>query len=392
LREIHAAATSAIVNHVSQPTPASDRKASGTLFGFRMLGIPVRFHFTFHILVILLLSAGMSAPEYISGYWLYLIGLFASAMLHEAAHMLAGRCFGARTAEMVMYPLGGQFRFERALKPVEELCVSLSGPLVNLALAVGISQYLTRTHQAVEVKFSALIQPTDDSVLARLALANLLIASFNLLPAFPMDGGHILRALLGLMRRETQAARAATWAGRMLAITLGLYGLLAQQYILVFFFAPLIYLGAARESTATENRVMTSGVPVRSAMIREFHKLTHGDTIRDAANLLLATAQKDFPVLHGESVVGLLSRGLLLRALARQGPNTYVAGVMDREFLRLEAEMELADALALIAPSGPCALVMDGDNLVGLLSSDNLSEFVLFRRFGIGPSASNGAS
>jgi Zn-dependent protease/CBS domain-containing protein len=379
------------VNHVSQPTPASDRKASGTLFGFRMLGIPVRFHFTFHIMVVLLLSAGMSAPEYIAGYWLYLIGLFASAMLHEAAHMLAGRWFGAQTAEIVIYPLGGQFRFERALKPVEELCVSLSGPLVNLALALGIFHYLTRTHQTVDVKFSALIQPTDDSVLARLALANLLIASFNLLPAFPMDGGRILRALLTPMRRETQAARAATWAGRMLAMMLILYGLFAQQYILVFF-GIFAYLGAARESTATENRVMTSGVPVRSAMIREFHRLTHGDTIRDAANLLLATAQKDFPVLHGESVVGLLSRGLLLRALARQGPNTYVAGVMDREFLRLEPGMELADALSLIAPSGPCALVMEGDSLVGLLTSDNLSEFVLFRRFGIGPSASNGAS
>jgi Zn-dependent protease/CBS domain-containing protein len=356
-----------------------------------MLGIPVRFHFTFHILMILLLSAGMSAPEYIAGYWLYLIGLFASAMLHEAAHMLAGRWFGAQTAEIVIYPLGGQFRFERALKPVEELCVSLSGPLVNLALALGIFQYLTRTHQTADVKFSALIQPSDDSVLARLALANLLIASFNLLPAFPMDGGRILRALLTPMRRETQAARAATWAGRMLAMMLGLYGLLAQQYILVFL-AFFVYLGAARESTATENRVMTSGVPVRSAMIREFHKLTHGDTIRDAANLLLATAQKDFPVVHGDNVVGLLNRGLLLRALARQGPNTYVAGVMDREFLRLEPGMELADALSMIAPSGPCALVMEGNNLVGLLNSDNLSEFVLFRRFGIGPAASNGAS
>jgi CBS domain-containing protein len=288
----------------------------------------------------------------------------------------------------VMYPVGGQFRYERALKPVEELCISLSGPLVNLALAVGISSYLTRTHQAADVKFSALIQPTDDSVLARLALANLLIASFNLLPAFPLDGGRILRALLTWMGRETQATRAATWAGRTLAITLILYGLFEQQIILVFLGA-FVYLGAARESTATETRVMTSGVPVRSAMIREFHKLAHGDTIRDAANLVLATAQKDFPVVHGDSVVGLLSRNLLLRALARQGPNTYVAGVMDREFLRLEAGMELADALSLIAPSGPCALVMEGDNLVGLLSSDILSEFVLFRRFGIGPPASN---
>jgi len=99
----------------------------------------------------------------------------------------------------------------------------------------------------------------------------------------------------------------------------------------------------------------------------------------------LATCQKDFPVVHGDQVVGLLGRAALLRALAREGPNTYVAGVMDRDFLRLEPGMDLAQALPLIPPAGPCALIMDGENLVGLLNTENFSEFVLLRGYGVEP-------
>jgi Zn-dependent protease len=372
-----------MVKPVSQSTTAGDRgKTSGTLFGFRMMGIPIRFHFTFHLLVILLLSTATINPGYVGAYWLYLIGIFASVLLHEIAHTLAGLVFGVRTREIVMYPVGGQSTLARPLKPLEELCVALSGPLVNLALAAGIFSYLARIHQSADIKFSSLIQPTDDSVLSRLLMGNLLLGAFNLLPAFPMDGGRILRALLSLVKPETEAARTAAWTGRSLAMSLGLYGLLAQQYIVVFF-AFFLYLGAARESSSAENRIMTSGVPVRAAMIREFHKLSHGDTLRDAVHLLLATAQKDFPVVHGDRVVGLLDRGALLRALSREGPNAYVAGVMDRDFLRIEPNMDLAQALPMIPPAEPCALVMDGENLVGLLNADNLSEFVLLRRFGI---------
>jgi stage IV sporulation protein FB len=172
--------------------------------------------------------------------------------------------------------------------------------------------------------------------------------------------------------------------GRMLAISMGLYGLLAPDFILVFF-AFFIYLGAAQEGAAALGRTLTHGIPVRAAMITEFHTLGHGDTVRDAANLLLSTSQQDFPVMHGDQVVGLLGRNLLLKALASEGPDAYVAGVMDREFLQLEPAMDLAEVLPLMAQAGRCALVMDGAKLNGLLTTDNLSEFLLLRRFGMEP-------
>jgi predicted transcriptional regulator len=120
-------------------------------------------------------------------------------------------------------------------------------------------------------------------------------------------------------------------------------------------------------------------------MITEFYTLQHGHTIRDAANLLLSTSQQDFPVIHSEQVVGLLGRNLLLKSLAAEGPDAYVAGVMDRDFLSLEPATDLAEVLPLMAQAGRCALVMDGAKLLGLLTTDNLSEFLLLRRFGMEP-------
>ena len=352
--------------------------------GFSLFGVPVRLHFTFILLVIFLIVTDLGARQTSSRYAVFLVGLFASVLLHEMAHAFVGMRFGVRTTEIVMFPIGGLSRMARMLKPSEELWIAIAGPMVNILLSLGIFVYMFYMRQAVPINVADLLQPTDANALARLAYGNLLLAGFNLLPAFPMDGGRILRALLCFIRPEDQATRTAAWMGRMLAISMGLYGLLAPQFMLVFF-AFFIYLGAAQESAAAMGRTLSHGIPVRAAMITEFHTLEHGHTIRDAANLLLSTSQQDFPVIHGDQVVGLLGRNRLLKALASEGPDAYVAGVMDREFLLLEPATDLAEVLPLMAQAGRCALVMDRTNLLGLLTTDNLSEFLLLRRFGMEP-------
>jgi CBS domain-containing protein len=267
------------------------------------------------------------------------------------------------------------------------LWISLAGPFMNLLLAAALFGLAVATHQVFPSKFSDLIndlaQPSE-AVVARLGFANLLLALFNLLPAFPMDGGRALRALLSYIRPEAEATRIAAWMGRVLAISMGLYGLLAPQFMLVFV-AFFVWLGAAQEATAALGRTLTQGIPVRAAMITEFHSLEHGDTVRDAANLLLSTSQQDFPIMHAGQVVGLMDRNVLLKALAQEGPDAYVAGVMDRDFLVLKPTQDLAEVLPLMAQAGRCALVMEGDNLRGLLTTDNLAEFLLLRRFGMEP-------
>ncbi|MEO7651054.1 MAG: CBS domain-containing protein, partial [Bryobacteraceae bacterium] len=222
-----------------------------------------------------------------------------------------------------------------------------------------------------------LSEPTDANLAQRLALGNVILAIFNMLPAYPMDGGRVLRALLARWRSEEEATRIAAGTGQMLAIMMGLYGLLSSNFMLVFI-AMFVYLGATQEAAAARGRTLTAGFPVRAAMITDFRTLQHGDTIRDAGNLLLATSQQDFPVMNGSAVLGLLTRSALIRAMLNQGADSYVAGAMDREFLRLDPEMDLSEVLSQTL--GTCALVMEDDNLLGLLTTENLSEFLLLRQ------------
>ena len=364
--------------------PGHQAATAGTVRAFQLFGVPVRLHFTFILLVVFVVVSVLGSGHSNGSYAAFLLGSLASVLLHELGHAVVASRFGIRTTEIVMFPIGGLARMERQLPPTAEIWVALAGPLVNLLLAVGLFSYMIFAHQATPVRMSDLVQPHGQSAVALLLYGNILLAGVNLLPAFPMDGGRILRALLSYIRPEEVATRTAAWMGRMLAISMGLYGLLDSQFMLVFF-ALFIYLGAAQESVAALGRTLTRGIPIRAAMITELHTLEHGATIRDAANLLLSTSQQDFPITHGDQVVGLLGRNLLLRAIAAEGPDAYVAGVMDRDFLALEPNQDLADILPLMAQAGRCALVMENDRLLGLLTTDNLSEFLLLRRFGMEP-------
>ena len=366
----------------SLPIPVDRGSTAGTVRAFRFLGVPVRLHFTFVLLLLFLVVTALGYDS-TAVFATFILGLFASVLLHELAHAAVGSWFKIRTLEIVMFPIGGLSRLERRLRPVEELWIALAGPLANLAMAVGIFWYVAFTKQPIDIHPSDLLHPSSAKLLPLFGFANLLLAGFNLVPAFPMDGGRLLRALLTFLQPEDEATRIAAWMGRAVAFSLGLYGLVTGEFMLVFF-AFFIWLGAAQESAAATGRTLTNGIPVRAAMITEFHHLQHGDTVRDAANLLLSTSQQDFPVMHGEEVIGLLDRNRLLRALASEGPEAYVAGVMDRDYLALGPSADLAETLPLMA-RGRCALVQDGDRLVGLLTTDNLSEFLLLRRFGMEP-------
>ncbi len=354
----------------------------GTIGAFSVSGVPVRFHFTFVLLLIFLIVVGLEGRQSAAGDIVFVTALFASVLLHELGHALVARHYGVRTLEIVMFPIGGVARLERNPPARNELWIAAAGPAVNLVIAVLILSVLAWRGTLEDTGVGALTEPTDANVPERIALGNLIIAVFNLLPAFPMDGGRILRSVLALWKPEEEATQIAARAGRALAIGMGLYGLLSMHFMLVFI-AFFVYLGAAQEGQAAMGRSLTAGTPVRAAMITKYHTLSHVNTIRDAARLTLETSQQDFPVLHGDHVVGVLERGALLRAMAAHGGDAYVAGVMDRDFLRLDPDMDLAEALGVMATAGPCALVMEQDRLLGLLTRENLSEFLLLRRVGM---------
>ena len=363
---------------VAQQDKAKPDFIPGSFGSVRLFGVPVRLHFTFILMLVFLLVAGVGARQSGASTILYILALFASVLLHEVGHALVARHYGIRTIEIVMFPIGGVSRPERQPKPREELWISLAGPTVNLLIAMALLGWIALRSGFVTLE--QLRQPTDANLAERIALGNLALWLFNLLPAYPMDGGRILRAALALRRPVEEATRIASGAGQALAIALGLFGLLGGNFLLVFV-ALFVYLGATQEGAAARGRIATAGYQVEAAMITDFRTLGHGDTIRDAGNLLLATSQHDFPVMHGETVVGLLSRSALVRAMLTDGPEAYVAGAMDRNFKRVAPDTPLSEVFPQLTAPGACALVIDSqDRLRGLLTSENLSEFILLRQ------------
>lgn len=354
----------------------------GSLNAFTVFGVPVRFHFTFLLLAAFLLFIGFESPQSALSDVIFVGALFASVLLHELGHAVVAKRNNVRTIEIVMFPIGGVARLERIPRAREELWIALAGPMVNLVIGGGILLGVWMIRGTPPADVETLASPTDANLTERIGLGNLILALFNLLPAFPMDGGRILRSILAIWRTEEEATQIASRAGRTLAVALGLYGLLQAQFMLIFI-AFFVYLGATQESQAAMGRSLTQGLPVRTAMITKFHTLSHSDTVGDAARLMLESSQQDFPVMHGDQVMGLIDRNSLLRALAAEGTESYIAGVMDRDFPRLTPDSDLAEALTLLANSGPVALVMEGDRLLGLLTKENLSEFLVLRRFGM---------
>lgn len=152
------------------------------------------------------------------------------------------------------------------------------------------------------------------------------------------------------------------------------YALYAGQYLLLFI-AFMVFTGAQQERIAADARQLFTGVPVRAAMSRDVRAIQHGSTLGDAVGQIADTTQQFFPVLHGGRAVGLLTRSALTHALDASGPAGYVAGVMSREFVTVSPDLDLADALPLMSRGADCALVVDGDELVGLLSSRDIGEF-----------------
>ncbi len=355
-------------------TDTNDVPIPGTVGTLRVFGIPIRLHFTFLLLLVFLIFIGIGGKQSGLSTALYIAALFASVLVHEICHAVVARFYGLKTREIVMFPIGGVSRLEGQPKPRQELPIALAGPASNLVIGLALL-----AAQRNFLPIATLSVPTDANLLERIGVGNLLLGLFNLLPAYPMDGGRILRSLIALRKSEDEATQIAAAAGRFLAVAMGLFGLLSANFLLVFV-ALFVYLGAAQEGAAARGRSLTTGFPVRAAMITDFRTLAHGNSIREAGALLLSTSQQDFPVMSGPEVIGLLTRSALMRAMLQEGPDAYVAGAMDRNFTRLSPDVDLATALPRVSAAGSCALVMDGDKLLGMLTAEHLYEFILLRQ------------
>jgi Zn-dependent protease len=345
----------------------------------KFAGIDVYLHATFILLLVWIASiywiTGHSGKVVLSGV-AFMLGLFGSVLLHEFGHALTAKAFGISTRDITLLPIGGISRFEKMPdQPRQELVVALTGPVVNIVIAGLLFVYLSLTNAWVPLNTLAL---TQGSLLERLLLANISLAFFNLLPAFPMDGGRALRAVLACWVNYGQATRIAAGVGQLFAVIFGFVGLLLNPLLVLI--AVFVWFGASQEAAATLMRLSFVGIPVRKVMLTNFQSLRADDSLSRAVDLVLAGSQHDFPVLDGNRVVGLLTTMDLIVALSRLGPECQVADAMRRDYRTVDASERLEDVLMRAENQEYAIPVTEAGRLVGLLTSDNLAEFFMLHR------------
>ena len=349
----------------------------------RIAGTDIKVHVTFLLLVGLWAVRGYEEGGAAGALTaaLALLALFACILLHEFGHILMARRFGVRTPDVILLPIGGVARLERIPEePRQELLIALAGPAVTLGIIILLYAALRASGNALTL---GQLSP-DEPFLAQLMVVNVYLLLFNLVPAFPMDGGRVLRALLASRLGLARGTRIAAALGQMLAVVGGLYGLTANQpfLILIAFF---VFLGANAEATAVETRIAGEGIQVRQMMVTDFRTVPIHATLNQAVELLLSGEQREFPVLDNLGrTEGILTRDNLIRGLSQRGANSTVAESMTAHVPVVSPSLGFQEALDQLRSSRlPALPVVDGGGaLVGLLTLDNITDLLLVRRAG----------
>ena len=303
----------------------------------------------------------------------FILALFGCVLLHELGHSLTAKKYGIKTRDITLLPIGGVARLERMPDdPKQELWVALMGPAVNVVIAAVLFISLFLTNSLVPLES---MEMTSGPFWERLMMVNLFLVAFNMIPAFPMDGGRVLRALLATRLAYTKATHIAATIGQGIAFIFGFIGLFTNPFLV--FIALFVWIGAAQESSMVQIQSSLDGIPVNQAMITNFRTLLPLSTLADAVELTLSGSQQDFPVVEGERVVGVLVQGDLLVALAQQGKDTPVSGVMQTDFETAEA-FEMLQTLFVRMQSCNCRTVpvTRFGRLVGLITMENIGEFL----------------
>jgi len=345
----------------------------------RIAGIGVYVHATFFMLIAWIALLHWRQEESWAAVMAgvgYILVLFGCVVAHEFGHALTAARFGIRTRDITLLPIGGLARLERMPDdPVQELWVALAGPAVNVVIAVLLFLWIQLTGAWQPVGG---VGVAEGGFLERVMMANVLLVGFNLLPAFPMDGGRALRALLATRMEYTQATARAASIGQAMAILFGFVGLLWNP--LLIFIALFVWIGAASEAGTVQMKSALAGIPVRRAMLTHFRTLTPGSSLQEAVDLLLTGSQQDFPVVADGRLYGMLTRHDLLEGLQQHGREGLVSEFMSQACASAEASQMLEGVLASLQARDCHTLpVLDRGTLVGLVTMDNVGEFLMIQ-------------
>ncbi|TIS67723.1 site-2 protease family protein [Mesorhizobium sp.] len=343
-------------------------------------GTTVRVHFTFLLLLVWIwlthyrIGGTPAAWEGVA----FIIAVFACVVLHEFGHIAAARYFGIGTPDITLFPIGGVARLERMPEePGQEFVIAVAGPLVNVAIAALIFALIGGS---AGVEQMAGIEDPRMNFLARLAGVNVFLVLFNMIPAFPMDGGRILRAALAARLSWSRATQIAATIGQGLAFVFGFVGLFYNP--LLIFIGIFVYLAAAAEAQNAQIREVATSVLVGDVMITEFARLERSATLDEAIEMLLATTQHDFPVTDTAGhLKGLVTRNDMIRTLKEKGPAEPVASAMRSDIPKIHYRKSLEESLRLMQQADvPAVAVVDSsDRLVGLTTHETIGEMLMVR-------------
>ena len=346
----------------------------------KVAGTVVRVHLTF-----LLFLAWIFAASYASGgaatavdSLVFMVLLFLCVLLHEFGHIFTARAFGVPTSYVTLLPIGGVAQLERIPEePGQEFLIAIAGPLVNVFITILLVVVGGATLQS---NAAAGLDNTQFSLIDRLAAVNLFLALFNMIPAFPMDGGRVLRALLASRFGYVRATEIAAAIGQFVAFALGFIGLLVNPILI--FIAIFVYLAASSEAHMVALRAASRGVPVSYAMMKQFVTLAPQAHLDEAVQALLQTGQGEFPVVDDASKpVGVLGRDDLVRAIKTLGPDARVADAMTGELPTISHRRCLDEAFKLLQQkSVPAVGVTDATGkLVGLVTSETIAGMIMLQ-------------
>jgi Zn-dependent protease/CBS domain-containing protein len=363
-------------------------------------GIEIKVHLTFLLIILWAAIEGGTGIE--GGLRGAIFGaastalLFFCVVLHELGHSFQALRYKVKVRNITLLPIGGVAQMESIPeKPSQELAISLSGPAVNFTIAgllaplalwilgTQIAAYLGQPayllsdagRKALNRVLYGLLYGTDWKALVFYLLSmNVSLGLFNLIPAFPMDGGRVLRALLALRLDHLRATRIAVRVGRGLAVLLGVAGLIFSQFPLILI-AVFIYAGGGHERQMVEVKRALQGLQVSQAVTRELRAVTPATPLAHVMDLLFHGHQSNFPVVEGRQLVGVLVREDILTTLRERGPNVPVGQVMRTDFPVVNLSDSLLHVQQLIAKSGVKAVPVVKDGLFrGLITLDKINE------------------
>jgi Zn-dependent protease/CBS domain-containing protein len=313
----------------------------------------------------------------------FIFALFACVVLHELGHALTARKFGCQTRRIVLLPIGGMAQIEKIPKdPKQELIVAIAGPIVSFSIAallyliIDIGGEFPSSDQIKNMNIDDFI---SQYFLFYLCLLNFMLAIFNLIPAFPMDGGRILRAFLAMNMSRLKATKISVVIGQFLAILFVVMAININNPWLAII-GIFIFLAAKGEAMHEDIKSLLSKFKVKDLTMRQYTALDFNDPIQKAVDLTLNGQEKEFIFVNGKTTIGVLTRDDIIKALSKENSSISLHQAMNENFLELNPNMELSAAYEqMILKRFSVAAVIENNELIGILDIENIQEFMLFR-------------